>query len=67
MEEKKTRDEIMESMRQCVKSYDCMNCPYIGHTACKSIMIADALRIMEEQEERIYILEERIAIMGVFE
>ena len=45
-------------MEQCTKTIECGGCPYIDYPHCKTELLKDALRIMEDQEERIAIMTE---------
>lgn len=59
----KTKKQIMDALEQCVRTMECGGCMYEDHAACKTILLRDAYRVINDLEKKIEELEERIAIM----
>lgn len=53
-----TNKQVKDAMEQCSKTIECLGCPYEDCAACKTAIIRDALRIIDELEERIAIMTE---------
>ena len=53
-----TNKQVKDAMEQCSKTIECLGCPYEDCAACKTAIIRDALRIIDELEERIAIITE---------
>ena len=60
---KRTKDEIIITLNQCIKTIECAGCLYTDYTACKTVLLRDAAGLIEELDKKIEELEERIAIM----
>lgn len=55
---RKTNKQIKDAMEQCAKTIECGGCLYEDCSACQKAIIRDALRIIDELEERIAIMTE---------
>ena len=53
-----TNKQVKDAMEQCAKTIECGGCLYEDCSACQKAIIRDALRIMDELEERIAIITE---------
>lgn len=59
-----TKKQVLEALEQCAKTAECIGCRYDKFTACKSILLRDVFKIVNEQAKTIEEQEERIAIMA---
>lgn len=59
----KTKKQIMDALEQCVKTMECGECMYEDKAACKTALLRDAYKLIDDLEKKIEELEERIAIM----
>ena len=60
MKDKRTRKQTLDALEQCTKTIECHGCPYDDFVACKTILLRDVFKIVQEQEQKIKELEGRI-------
>lgn len=44
------RGKVINLLENCVEENDCVNCDYKDYTLCKHFLMADALALLQEQE-----------------
>ena len=53
VKEKRTRKQVMDALEQCAKTLECDGCPYDDYVTCKTFLLRDVFKIVQEQEQEI--------------